>query len=50
MGRMGCPETSVANYQYTLREIAKERWSHCLNLESTVIVKMRPEKVTHRKS
>jgi len=25
MGPIGCPETSVKNYQYTLRNIAEER-------------------------
>jgi len=28
MGPIGCPETSVRNYHYTLRNIAQERRSH----------------------
>jgi hypothetical protein len=28
MGPIGCPETSVRNYHYTLRNIPDERWSY----------------------
>jgi hypothetical protein len=28
MGPIGCPETSVQNYQFTLRNISEERRSH----------------------
>ena len=30
-GPVGCPETSVTNYQYTLRNISEERRSHLLH-------------------
>jgi hypothetical protein len=30
MRRIGCPETSVSNYHYTLRNIQKQRRSHLL--------------------
>jgi len=30
MGPIGCPETSIINYQYSLRNNTEERWSHLL--------------------
>ena len=34
MGPIGCPETSVHNYHYTLRNFPEERRSHLLSGES----------------
>ena len=34
MGAIGCPETSVINYHYTLRNSPEERSSYLLNGES----------------
>jgi hypothetical protein len=41
MGKIGCPEMSVRNYHYTLRNIPEERRSHVLrsgSLKSSIIL------------
>jgi len=35
MGQIGCPETSIRNYQYTLRNIPRERKSLEVHFEIT---------------
>ena len=53
MGPIGSPETSVANYQYTLRKISEEHRFHLHrdgSLKSTVTVTINPDQLTLHKS
>jgi len=53
MRPIGSPETSVENYQYTLRKISEERRSHLYgggSLKSTLTVPMNPYQLTLHKT